>query len=353
MLKKDILLYLHDRKTLGLLLVMLVVGIIGALFGQGYKSSSTVTIGIVDNEDSDLSHMLVSYFAVNEDFNVFVNVKEGSEKEIDDSFRAGELDMYFVIPEQFTEDMIHMRNTPVKAVVNSADRTKAVIYKNLLDAYSNYITSVEVNIEALTFIMREEGYEASDRTSENISISWELAFTALGKDDFFERVDLERTSGVALVDYYIYSVLMLLILYGGMITGYRVLSERKSLVSIRLKSCGVSAVSQCLSKIFVSAVFMSVLFILICVFMSSLGNIYFSGSGFLLIIAGVFIACTFFTVLALVINSKSTYCFVTNMLILLMTILGGGIIPVMYLPESIRQVAQFMPNYWFISAMLM
>lgn len=52
MLKKDILLYLHDRKTLGLLLVMLVVGIVGALFGQGYKSSSTVTIGIVDNEDS-------------------------------------------------------------------------------------------------------------------------------------------------------------------------------------------------------------------------------------------------------------------------------------------------------------
>lgn len=352
MIKKDILLLFHDRKVFVLVLSLLVVCTIGLIFGQGFSDSETVTIGIVDNEKSSLSNMLTSYFTDNEDFNVFVNVFEGDEKQVRSEFMGGKLDMYFVIPENFTEDMIHMRNTPVKAVVNSADKTKAVVYKNLLDAYSTYITSVEVNIEALTFLMREEGYDSSQRSSENVSISWELAFTALGKDDFFDRIDLERTSGVSLVDYYIYSVLVMLVLYGGMITGFSVLKERNSLVSVRLRTCSVSAFAQCFSKIFVNTVFMSVIFNLLCILMSSFGNIEFSFKAGMTIVLGIFLSCLFFTILGVLIKSKGSFCFVANGLILLMTILGGGIIPVMYLPQSIVRVAQFMPNYWFISALL-
>ena len=41
-----------------------------------------------------------------------------------------------------------------------------------------------------------------------------------------------------------------------------------------------------------------------------------------------------------------------NMLILFTTIAGGGIIPIMYLPEGCAVVARFTPTYWFIKLIL-
>ena len=51
-------------------------------------------------------------------------------------------------------------------------------------------------------------------------------------------------------------------------------------------------------------------------------------------------------------KSEGGYIIFSNMLILLLTIVGGGIIPVMYLPEAIARVARFTPNYWFIKMLL-
>lgn len=352
MIGKDIKLFISDTKTLLVLLVLALLGIAGVFLASGITPPTVITVGIVDHEQSNYSDMLKTYFAENEDFNAFVNIYEGTEEEVNSRFEKGELDFYFVIPENFTSEMIGMKNTPIKAVINSDDKAKAAIYGALLESYSRYITSVEVNIESLTFRMRAEDYDRDLIREKNIEISWDLVMTALGKDAFFEREVFDRMASLPLTDHYIYSVLILLVLYSGMLTGYAVLLERKSGVRARLVSCGISPARTIISKVLVYGALMSAAFLTVMTVMKQFGKIEFSFGTGLFLTALIFGAGIVFSILALLIRSKNGYCFFSNMAILLMTILGGGIIPVMYLPNALSKFAQFMPGYRFITFIL-
>ena len=352
MIGKDIKLFISDTKTLLVLLVLALLGIAGVFLASGITPPTVITVGIVDHEQSNYSDMLKTYFAENEDFNAFVNIYEGTEEEVNSRFEKGKLDFYFVIPENFTSEMIGMKNTPIKAVINSDDKAKAAIYGALLESYSRYITSVEVNIESLTFRMRAEDYDRDLIREKNIEISWDLVMTALGKDAFFEREVFDRMASLPLTDQYIYSMLILLVLYSGMLTGYAVLLERKSGVRARLVSCGISPARTIISKVLVYGTLMSAAFLAVMTVMKQFGKIEFSfGTGLFLTVL-IFGAGIVFSILALLIRSKNGYCFFSNMAILLMTILGGGIIPVMYLPNALSKFAQFMPGYRFITFIL-
>ncbi|MBO7335742.1 MAG: ABC transporter permease, partial [Lachnospiraceae bacterium] len=132
MIGKDIKLFISDTKTLLVLLVLALLGIAGVFLASGITPPTVITVGIVDHEQSNYSEMLKTYFAENEDFNAFVNIYEGTEEEVNARFEKGELDFYFIIPENFTSEMIGMKNTPIKAVINSDDKAKAAVYGALL-----------------------------------------------------------------------------------------------------------------------------------------------------------------------------------------------------------------------------
>ena len=200
--------------------------------------------------------------------------------------------------------------------------------------------------------MRAEDYDRDLIREKNIEISWDLVMTALGKDAFFEREVFDRMASLPLTDHYIYSVLILLVLYSGMLTGYAVLLERKSGVRARLVSCGISPARTIISKVLVYGTLMSAAFLAVMTVMKQFGKIEFSFGTGLFLTALIFGAGIVFSILALLIRSKNGYCFFSNMAILLMTILGGGIIPVMYLPNALSKFAQFMPGYRFITFIL-
>ena len=70
------------------------------------------------------------------------------------------------------------------------------------------------------------------------------------------------------------------------------------------------------------------------------------------VLLAVFVSCFAFVLFGSCFKSLGSYIITANMLILLMTVAGGGIIPIMYLPEAMASVARFTPNYWFIRMLL-
>ena len=72
----------------------------------------------------------------------------------------------------------------------------------------------------------------------------------------------------------------------------------------------------------------------------------------LFIFAAIAVSCILFMIIARFVNSVPGYMVLGNMLILFMTIAGGGIIPIMYLPEGVLTIARFTPTYWFIKLIL-
>ncbi|MCR5685244.1 MAG: ABC transporter permease [Lachnospiraceae bacterium] len=349
---KDVKLILHERRMMIVLALTAAVLIMGACFAKPYMAGVKVRFGVADLDDSEYSRLLIAYFEQSESFSSYVELVAGTEEELAASFKNRDIDLYLVIPKDFAAKLMNIDNVPIRAVIDSSDKTKAVLYKNLLEAYGNYISAVEVNAQAVYDLMGEEGYDTDTRSKVNYSLSYDLIFTALGKDEFFKRKESERIKGVDLVNYYVYSLLGLIIMYTGMIAGLDFLIERKSLAGARLKALGYGAFCRYLSKLaaFLCIGGTALLILLLCI--NAGGKMHFDAGSIFVVILSLGLACAFFMAISFAGMSTGGYITFSNMLILMLTIVGGGIIPIMYLPEAMSRVAMFTPLYRFIRAML-
>ncbi|MCR5321787.1 MAG: ABC transporter permease [Lachnospiraceae bacterium] len=352
MIQKDIKILLTEKKMLIVLIVLIAIGIVGAVFAKPSQSSINVRFGVYDADDSQYSQMLISYFRENESFSSYITLVEKTLPELEQMLADGEIDLYLVIPEDFAAKLMRMDNVPIRAVVDSSDKTKAVLYKNLLLSYAQYISSVQVNAQAVYDIMSYEGYSSDKVSSVNYSLSYDLIFTALGKDAFFKHIELERIEGVSLVNYYVSSGIVLAVMYAGLMAGLLFLTERKSLASDRLRCAGKGIVSQFMSKITAFFILCGLAFGILILILNLTEKMNFSAASVFMVFAGILISCALFMLISCFMDSAQGYSIFANMIILLLTIVGGGIIPVMYLPEAVAKVARFTPNYWFIRTLL-
>ena len=345
---KDLKCIFSDRKLIILLLFVILTGFAGVFFSVNRENEPVIRMGIADNDNSEYSHLLVNYFDENENFTSYISVVRASETELDGMFYSGDIDLYIIIPENFSQNLKVIQNETIKVVINSYDTTKSVLMTNLLDAYAAYISSVQVNCQALLDLMRDEGYPQEERKAVNREVSIDLVFTALGSDSYFNKSEMDRINGISLINYYIYSVIVLIILYGGMFAGMAALKERLGKAGARMRSVGVSGVSIFFSRLAAYSLVYSVVMIIMMIVTGTMGQINIPAVSILASVPTIIASVIIFTLISRFSTSVNSYTIVSNMLILLMTISGGGIIPIMYLPEVCVKVACFTPTYWFL-----
>lgn len=352
MIAKDLKLIFSDKKMIILLIALLGLSAIGIIFCVKETKGPAVKFGIADEDQTEYTALINTYFDENPVFSSYFNVIRGTREELEESFEKGELDMYLVIPKDFTENLSDIINMPIEGRINSTDKTSAVLLTNLADSYSDYISSVEMNCQGLADIMRAEGYEYSDVHDMNVKISYELLFTALGKDSFFKRKTIERFEGISLINYYVYAGMILLILYAGLLAGLKTLKEKLGKVGDRLVSAGIGRTRMIASNFMAFLIVYGFIMLIAVGLISLLGALNIPFRAILFIFGAIAVSCIIFMLIARLMNSVSGYMVLGNMLILFMTIAGGGIIPIMYLPEGVISVARFTPTYWFIKLIL-
>ena len=352
MLSKDLKLIFSDKKMILLLTALLVLSAAGIFFCVKETTGPAVRFGIADEDQTEYSGLLVTYFDENEVFSSYFQVVRGSRYELADMFDRGELDMYLIIPKDFTQNLRAIVNMPIEGKINSSDKTKAVLLTNLAEAYSHYITSVEINCQAIVDVMKEDGYDYKTIDEINSKVSYELVFTALGKDSIFKRNIIERFEGISLVNYFVYAGMILLILYAGLLAGLKTLKERLGRVGERLVSAGVGKASIFLSGFFAFLIVYGAIMLIAVLMLSVFSDLDIPKTAILFIFAAIAVSCILFMIIARFMNSVPGYMVLGNMLILFMTIAGGGIIPIMYLPEGVLTIARFTPTYWFIKLIL-
>lgn len=352
LIKKDLKLIFAEKKFFIILLFVAVICFVGVSFGSNASIGSAVNIGICDNDNSEYSKILVSYFEDNDEFTYYMNITRGSEAELKELFEAGKLALYLVIPKDFAANLININNVPIKAVINSSDPVTSHIYKELLESYANYISSVEVACQALYDVMWDEGYSRDKRDSVNYLISYDLIFMALGKDSFFDRSYIDRFKGIATVNYYVYAGIAVLILYIGMFCGLSFLKDELSLCGARLKSAGISRTKRLNSKSLSYLLVFGLLMLAALFCLNGRAGFELGVFGFLLVFGALVLSDLFFEFLSLFFKDVSAYLIFSNMLILLLMLLGGGLLPVMYMPQALASFAKYTPVYQFIRLMI-
>lgn len=355
LMKKDIKEILGNKKKILMTLVVLIIMIISTslyVSKQQNISIKKVELGVVNLDTSPYSKLLIEYFKDSDSFSSFITVEEGEEAYIKNKFENGNLDVYLRIPENFADNLMVLNHLPIKVMINGKDTTKAILISNILNSYEKYIRAVEMNCVTLYDEMNSAGFQKDIVNEKNVEISYDLIFTALGKENFFEYKPIGGYEGISLISYYVVAFCSIAMTYLVFTMGLFIRKDMEEKRFDRLFVAGVTVGEFLLEKLLFSFFIISVPISLLYI----VGNILLGNSISILSIAEVLIfilfGLTFVILLNCMLKKSSDYILVGNFFCLFAAIFGGGIVPIMYLPDSISKLSYCSPIYWMMEYFL-
>lgn len=306
-----------------------------------------VAVGVINNDTSIYSRMVTSMFLDNEGFIDYLTFYIEDADSIHERFQNGELDMYLEIPENFAESMVYLEHLPVEVVISTRSLVIELLLKNLMEGYSKYIEAVEINCVSLYDIMLDSGMSKEAAKKMNDRISLKLITMALGKDRFFADEITDQPYDISFLFFYLHELVYLVTGFLALLCGVRFQKEYHSGILRRLNMVGKS--------VFLILIERWLLFAL-------LSGMFFGLSGLIAAKSGahipgeVWFVCWSMAVLldacmlvfAAGFEKKQSYLLASNLFLLLGALLGGGIIPYMYLPQNMSKFATLFPNFWFL-----
>lgn len=331
--------------------------IIGTCFSKQFrqikdKEYDKIQIGVVNLDQSKYSNLLIQYFKQDPYFSSVASIYQGSKSEIEDAFASEKIAAYLIIPEDFVKNMQHIKNTPVQVKINGSDTTIAILIQNTLRSYEKYILAVQVNAVGLYNIMEEQNMDPELVEDKNVTLSLELVFTALGRESLIWMEEVDSLYFLPINLYFQYAVMGIIILYLSLYVGYLLLQERQKQIISRGKSVSMTVFSFCISKIIAHGAVLSVI-LLVCngAIQGDVVKTLFSRQS-VAIMGILFLGILVSQMLSLICQDKKAYMIAGNMLYLCFIIVGGGVIPYTYLPESMQWIGRCSPIYWFIQNMI-
>jgi ABC-2 type transport system permease protein len=206
-----------------------------------------------------------------------------------------------------------------------------------------------VNAVGLYELMQEEGMGTDLISDTNRKVSIDLIFTALGKENFFQFKSLSQFPATTLINYYTGSFLVMAILYFGLYIGYQLLKDLKQGTLTRLRTTMTPLYQLLTAKIIVNTVALTAVVIcalvLICRYTVILEMLLFS-----MAIAMFAICLAIF--LSALLQTTQRFVLASNLIIFFITVIGGGIIPIQFLPQDMLILSKFTPYYYILKGII-
>lgn len=319
---------------------------------RGPKIANTVNIGVVDLDNSFYSNMLISYFENDEAFQMYGKIAKGTKEEIEKSFQKGELHGYLILPEKFAENLLGLKSSPIVSKINTKDMSIALILKNMLLSYEKYVYSVEVHAVGLLEYMLQKDMDQQLVQSTNFQISKDLIFTVLGRGDFFDK-NVEKTLyDIPTGEYYFQAFMAVFFLFAGMYGGYHYLKDRQCGILERLKLVELSGRKYFFSKWICTGMIVTLTTIVICLIRGFFVGNKAAFDNWQSYLFAIFLSVFLGLLIGWFTKDTRVYLAVINSFYFCMCLIGGAIIPIMYLPESLVWIGKITPVYWFMQMFL-
>ncbi len=328
----------------GIVLIILMISTFSYVRKNGqeqiHPQEKYIAIGISNQDNSEYAALLLSYFKDNEEFSKYAVIAEGEESVLQARFDKGELDCLLVIPEGFAEQMIQMEHLPIRVSVLAEDATKALLLKTVLDAYETYIASVEANCMALYEKMKEQGFSYQERQQANVDVSLDLIFTALGKDSFFARRSIAPKTELSAAASWVCGAGCLLLFLLCFLAGSRLREYFSNGMAWRVRLMGVSYLSLFAAIVLPYVLMMFLMAGCLLLFAAERSAAFFGTEVVLL-----FPLLLLPPVLGMACKKKQNYLLLYSLSFIGMALLGGSILPELYLPRQFVHVMKWLPNY--------
>lgn len=341
-------------KCLFLLLFVVLAGISFHAIGLADKKTQNlekIKVGIANYDGSEYSKLLLSFFDNNEAVQTYVEIQYGTKEELEMLLMQNKLQVVLVVPENFVQNMMDIENTPLHILLNIEDTTKAIVMKNLLEGYEKFVSAVEVNCVTLYEVMKQDGLPKELIDKKNVEISLRLITTVVNKNELFSHLEIDHRKQIPMTVFYCNVITLLFTMYLAAGCGSKILQQQRTGIVDRLLTTGVPLALFYLEKgiLFTVLSFLPGLLCYLIAALSSKGTL--PIEGFLLWMITALLFSTFSFLLSAFFQRKQDYWLTVHFIVFFLAVLGGGIIPFMYLPESMVKIAEKTPLYQIVMQM--
>ncbi len=314
-----------------------------------------LSIGIVDEDQSKLSSMLLDNFKKNKQFSSMMDLQISDSKKLNKKFQNGELTAVVTIPKGFTQGLMYYQNLPLSVMISDAQPLKAMILTEVLDSYSDYIQSVDSATLAAYEILAETDISKERLKNHNDLFSIKMVTFALNRNKFFSYKKIDTFPSTNSFVYFISAILCLAICFLSTGVIFAVYDDLKSFTLHRHKMYSTNFRTYIASKVISFSVVITLICILI--FTPLTLKISISFLSILIVIAELFIFSmlyiSIFIFIGLVLFSETSASLFCNLFIFLLGLLGGNFIPLSLMPKTIQNISAFTINYHVIRNLLL
>lgn len=309
-------------------------------------------IGVINNDTSSYADMFVDFIMKSDELARLVNVEVGKKKDIEEKFYAGKLDAYVEIPQDFINSLMDIEEMPLSVTISDNNTVTTILIKNYVDSFESYVRAIQMNITSLYNQLRLLDTGESKAKMKCFNVTYVLVKDVFEKERFVDTVEVEDLKVSTVVVYLIYAAITIVIMYGSLFAGVDILKEKSYWVLNRYLISGSSAIKFIVTKLLFYTVALYML-ILIPTLVSDIYN----GNDTMwltLVLYFVFImTCISFSIfLCFLMGNTISFTLTGNMLYIVSIIIGGGIIPVMYMPVKLAEFAKYTPTYMFINSFI-
>lgn len=327
MAEKNLRLIFKDKLSIVQLFIPIIIIMISIkLFSF---SNGTVKIGIIDEDCSDSSKLLISSLSNNSSISTVP--LEGSTAE--STMLETSIPVTIEIPKDFEESIIN--GNPKKINVLSekdssmGDAITSIVNLQVEDLYNLGINSNKSNDEYENLLLKysDDPVKITSKTLSDLENDFELTQTAIAFVIFFLMM---RASSIS----------------------YIILSERWNKTYYRIFTTPVTSFQYIGGNILANFSLLAFQLLITLITLNYFVDIYTGVSFiplFLLLLGIALVTVAFGTFsIALFFNSKG-YGMFSNIVITITTMVSGAFTSINFLPESVRFIAPFTPQYWVMN----
>jgi len=312
-------------------------------------------VAVVDYENSNLSNTLINNFKNYKSFSNFVNLQILSIEEAKLKFSQNKLTAIVEIPSDFSRSLYYCENAPLKVTINEKEPLKGTVFKNIMESYGKFVSSVEAGVYTLDNSIEYLNLTPNEEEKYIEQFSVKLILSSLDRGSFFEDNKYENIPSSSSLQYFMFSISLVFIMYIALTAGTFIIQEKNNGCLYRLKTAPSSfwliTLSKCLAFSLFSLV-QALIFMLPIVLLCRVNLGFNFGSILILLLLAIFFIVSFAILSSTFFKSEEACILFGNIFIFLLAIAGGSFIPLQLMPPDLQNISMFTPNYWLIKGFL-
>lgn len=336
-------------------LLILSFGIFAARYVYGNRTIGTIRVGIVSEEEDELSRMLVKFVSSMDSMEESCSFELMDEAKARRELEDGSIYAAIILPRGMFDGIMNGENIPATVLFSTSySRMEADVFRELAGTGSRLLTAAQAGIYAADDLcLKLEKQDWIQATEDYLNKAY-LDY-ALNRTSVFKLEEVNAAGSYSLIQYYGTSLLLVFLSFAGLIMGKSAGSVETSLSKV-MSARGYSKMRQLAAD----AIAFSVVFSL---FGEIAGVLFWQLAGrkigfhislsdlpslfFLFLSMGIFIR-----ILIGITGNNGAGIGVAFLILLVMMTAAGLLIPQAFLPETMERIGKYLPYRIWLEAAL-